>query len=81
MASNIHRLTDRQIKNAAKPLSDGGNLWVYPQGKALNWILRYTLQGRAREMGLGAYPAVSLVAARKAAALVKSSAPNGPSST
>lgn len=68
MASNIHRLTDRQIKNAAKPLSDGGNLWVYPQGKALNWILRYTLQGRAREMGLGAYPAVSLVAARKAAA-------------
>ena len=68
MASNIHRLTDRQIKNATKPLSDGGNLWVYPQGKALNWILRYTLQGRAREMGLGAYPAVSLVSARKAAA-------------
>lgn len=68
MATNIHRLTDRQIRNASKPLSDGGNLWVYPKGNYRGWIFRYMIQGRAREMGLGAYPDVSLVTARKAAA-------------
>jgi len=68
MARTIHRLTDRQIKNAGKPLNDGGNLWIYPTGNARNWIFRFMLQGRAREMGLGAYPDVSLAQARKDAA-------------
>jgi integrase len=68
MARNIHRLSDREIKNASKPLNDGGNLWIYPNGNARGWIFRYMLQGRAREMGLGAYPDVSLAQARKDAA-------------
>lgn len=68
MTRNIHRLTDRAIRNAAKPLADGGNLWIYPKGNARGWIFRFTLNGKAREMGLGSFPAVSLVQARKLAA-------------
>jgi integrase len=68
MARTIHRLTDREVRNAKKPLNDGGNLWVYPKGAARGWIFRFMLQGRAREMGLGAYPDVSLDQARKLAA-------------
>jgi integrase len=68
MARNIHRLTDRQIKTTTKPLNDGGNLWIYPKGNARNWFFRYMLAGRARQMGLGGYPDVSLAEARDAAA-------------
>ena len=68
MARNIHRLTDRQIRTATKPLADGGNLWLYPRGNARSWIFRYSLAGRAREMGLGAYPDVPLADARERAA-------------
>ena len=68
MARNIHRLTDRQIRSAKKPIADGGNLWLYPRGNARSWIFRYSLAGRARAMGLGAYPDVPLVEARELAA-------------
>jgi integrase len=37
-----------------------------PDGGA-QWVFRLTVHGRRREMGLGAYPAVSLAAARKLA--------------
>jgi len=68
MARSIHRLTDRQIRNTAKPLNDGGNLWLYPRGNARTWIFRYMLGGRSRQMGLGGYPGVSLAEARESAA-------------
>jgi integrase len=68
MARHLHKLTDRQIRTAAKPLADGGNLWIYPRGNARSWIFRYSLAGRAREMGLGAYPDVPLAEARERAA-------------
>jgi hypothetical protein len=68
MARNIHRLTDRQIRAATKPLGDGGGLWVYPRGDARIWIYRYTAAGKQTEMGLGGYPGVTLAAARQKAA-------------
>lgn len=34
---------------------------------ARSWILRYTVGGKSRDMGLGGYPAVTLAAAREAA--------------
>lgn len=47
---------------------DGGGLWLYRGSKhACKWILRYHLQGKRREMGLGTYPSVSLLEAREAA--------------
>lgn len=68
MAIGIHLLTDRHIKNATKPIRDGGNLWMYPKGNARSWIFRYRLNGRSREMGLGGYPATTLSQARRLAA-------------
>ncbi|MBK5931098.1 integrase family protein [Halochromatium salexigens] len=41
------------------------------------WVLRYQLQGRRREMGLGSYPAVSLKPARDKAAQACSQAAAG----
>ncbi|MEM9971432.1 MAG: Arm DNA-binding domain-containing protein, partial [Pseudomonadota bacterium] len=40
---------------------DGGGLWFHkrPDGGG-QWVLRVTVHRRRREMGLGAYPAVSL---------------------
>ena len=49
-------------------VGDGLHLWVRGGGKA-QWVLRYrTSDGRRRDMGLGAYPKVSLGEARAAAA-------------
>src|SRR5260370_11448704 len=47
---------------------DGGGLWlqVTPSG-ARSWIFRFTLAGRAREMGLGPSHTVSLAEARESA--------------
>ena len=44
---------------------DGKNLWpqVGPNGSK-SWYLRFTLNGRSREMGLGPYPKVGLAEAR-----------------
>jgi integrase len=48
--------------------ADGGNLYFrIAPGGARGWIFRYTTHGRTRDMGLGAYPEISLAAARKLA--------------
>lgn len=48
---------------------DGRGLFLYvkPSG-ARSWVLRYQVQGRRRDLGLGAYPDVSLATARDRAA-------------
>ena len=69
MAHALNKLNNATVK-AAGPgkLSDGGGLWVYKNtsGNA-KWVLRYTLHGRRHEMGLGAYPNVTLREARESA--------------
>lgn len=48
--------------------SDGGGLWIYKNSSGgAKWVLRYFLHGRRHEMGLGAYPYVSLKEARESA--------------
>jgi len=42
-------------------------LYVKPTG-ARSWVLRYQMQGRRRDLGLGAYPGVTLAMARDRAA-------------
>ena len=44
---------------------DGRGLFLYvkPSG-ARSWVLRYQVQGRRRDLGLGAYPDVTLAMAR-----------------
>src|SRR5580658_9202358 len=63
------KLTARKVETA-KPgkYGDGGGLQlaVAPTG-AKKWVLRFLWQGKAREMGLGAYPEVGLAEAREKA--------------
>lgn len=66
--SGIERLKDRQVKNASKPLNDGGNLWLIPRGNSKNWVFRFSLNKRSHSAGLGSYPITSLADARKTAA-------------
>ena len=69
MARALNKLNNSTVK-AAGPgkYSDGGGLWIYKSvSDTAKWVLRYTLHGRRHEMGLGAYPAVSLKEARESA--------------
>jgi hypothetical protein len=64
------RNRNQKLANLKTPglFADGGNLYfrVAPGG-ARGWILRYAMHARTRDMGLGAYPEISLGAARKLA--------------
>jgi integrase len=67
----LNRLTARKIATEMKPglHADGGGLYLrVGRGGAKSWCLRYMLQGKAREMGLGGLLKVSLAEARRKAA-------------
>jgi integrase len=61
-----------QTQNRHGRYCDGGGLWlqVSPTGTK-SWLFRFMLHGRARQMGLGAYPTFSLKEARERARLAK----------
>jgi integrase len=68
---SAHKLTTAQVATAkaigGKPLylGDGSGLWLVAQpGGSKNWVLRYALNGKRREMGLGGYPTIDLKTAR-----------------
>ena len=70
MAREIHRLTALAIAKKKKPGSyaDGGGLCLQiTETGSKSWIFRFMLQGRAREMGLGALHTVGLAEAREQA--------------
>lgn len=61
------KLTAVEIKAAdTAKMQDGGGLILDKSGSVGKWLYRYSFAGRRREMGLGAWPAVSLAAARQA---------------
>lgn len=83
MARQINRLSQVGIEQATKRvcigiryLHDGGGLYLALDGRrgkedeppTASWVYRYMLHGRARMMGLGAFPAIKLAEARKAVA-------------
>ncbi|MEM6623090.1 MAG: integrase arm-type DNA-binding domain-containing protein [Pseudomonadota bacterium] len=57
---------------------DGRGLFLYvkPSG-ARSWVLRYQVQGRRRDLGLGSFPDVSLAMARERAADARRMIANG----
>jgi integrase len=66
----VERLTALQAKRATTPglLGDGKGLYLrVGDGGARSWVLRYMIDGRAREMGLGSYYDLSLAEARERA--------------
>jgi hypothetical protein len=67
----LQRLSAQAIARAksAGYLHDGGGLYLQiTEAGARSWIYRFALGGRRRDMGLGAFPAVSLATARNLAA-------------
>ena len=55
--------------NALGRYSDGGGLHMYiSKAGRKSWVLRITVEGRRRDIGLGGYPSVSLALAREKAA-------------
>ena len=76
---SIHKLSTRKVATADPgKYEDGGGLRlvVAPTGSK-KWVLRYTFDGRRREMGLGSYPDVSLAEARSKASEMRSIAYSG----
>lgn len=70
MARQLHRLTTKAVSNQKKPgyYADGGGLYLQVSpSRTKSWIFRYTLGGRAREMGLGSAASIGLLVARKRA--------------
>ena len=66
------KLSELRVKHSKLGMhGDGGNLWLQVSGKleqpARSWLLRFTHNRRARYMGLGPYPDVTLAQAREKA--------------
>ena len=60
------KLSDRKIQNTPPGrLYDGGGLIFVKSKKSAKWVYRFTFEGKRHDMGLGAYPYVSLAKARK----------------
>lgn len=65
----VNRLSAQFVKTA--PVGkhcDGAGLWLVKRDDGgAQWVLRVTVHGRRREMGLGGFPSLSLAEARKQA--------------
>ena len=67
----IHRLSAVKVTSLKQPgyYADGGSLYLrVAAGGSKGWIFRFTIVGRTRDAGLGAFPTVSLIKAREQAA-------------
>lgn len=70
MAFELAKLTALKATKLKKPgrYGDGGGLWLQVSGLgAKSWLFRYTIRGKARQMGLGPLNTVTLAEARDAA--------------
>ena len=71
MSRPIERLSALSIKKLAKQkgvFCDGGGLYLHSNPPTqCSWLFRYQLSGKTRWMGLGPYPAISLLKARELA--------------
>ena len=68
MARQVDRLSPTALRTKGPGLhADGGGLYLQVKRGGRSWVLRYMIDRRAREMGLGSFPAVSLAEARGAA--------------
>ncbi len=71
MARKLNRLTAVEVRanDKKRMYHDGGGLYLQVSSSGTkSWIFRFTLDGRAREMGLGPLRAIPLADARKRAA-------------
>ena len=74
MARGNNKLSARKVASLTKRgmYGDGNGLWLQVSAyDTKSWLFRFTMNGRAREMGLGAVHTVSLSDARKKALEVR----------
>ena len=79
-ARGLHRLSHQRVLKLKAPgkYEDGGGLrLVVDQQLNKRWVLRLTIKGKRRELGLGSFPKVSLEVARNKAAELRSQAADG----
>ncbi len=68
MARHVDRLSPTALRTKGPGLhADGGGLYLQVKRGGRSWVFRFMLNRRAREMGLGAFPAVLLAEARRQA--------------
>jgi integrase len=70
MGHLVKKLSAKLVENLSSPgyYGDGDGLWLQiAKGGSKSWIFRFTIAGKAREMGLGGLNAVSLSIARERA--------------
>lgn len=77
--AQLNRLTARQIDAFREDgiYADGGGLYLRVRGNAKHFLFIFTLDGRRREMGLGAPPGVTLKSARERAQAARELAAEG----
>jgi len=75
----IHLLSPRKVQTASPgKYEDGGGLrLVVSKAGAKKWVVRFTINSKRREMGLGSYPDVSLGEARDKASDARKLADKG----
>ena len=75
----IHKLSPRKLASAAPgKYEDGGGLrLVVSDAGARKWVLRFSIKGKRREMGLGSYPDVGLADVRLKASACRQQAAAG----
>jgi integrase len=75
----IHKLAPRKVETAGPgKYEDGGGLrLVVSNSGAKKWVLRFTVNGKRREMGLGSLQDVGLAEARDKATKYRKQAKNG----
>ncbi len=75
----IHKLSPRKVASAASgKYEDGGGLrLVVSNAGARKWVLRFSINGKRREMGLGSYPDVGLADVRSKASACRQQAAAG----
>src|SRR6187401_325831 len=80
MARSLNKLSDVSARAARRPgrHSDGGGLYLFvgPTGSK-SWVFVWTRRGKKREMGLGAYPTVTMARARMKAAACRTAIEEG----
>ena len=69
MAAKHNALSAQKVKTLTKPgtYADGNGLTLRADANGKRWVQRLTIGGKARNLGLGPYPAVSLAQARQMA--------------
>ncbi|WP_419600667.1 tyrosine-type recombinase/integrase [Thiolapillus sp.] len=75
----MHKLTPRKVATAGPgKYEDGGGLRLVASNTgAKKWVLRFTIDGKRREMGLGSFPDVGLAEAREKATQYRKQAKSG----